>query len=178
MRTATLLTIFASALIGLTAGCDATTCNTGVEEGLCAGPGVDASTEDAPTQKDGPAPVDVPVSVDAPAPVDSADARALVDAADGAASDTKAATDTQGVDACGCANDEICVVFWDGTCRQLPTKCKKRTATCPDTRCDGTCGDYFCGEQSPSPGPRRFVCPGPPCPRTSTFPGAVHCYGP
>jgi hypothetical protein len=67
-----------------------------------------------------------------------------------------------------CAPDELCVVYYDGTCPAHPT-CKKKTANCQAPVCDDACNRELCGTST---------CRAAACPTTPLYPNALHCYGP
>lgn len=71
---------------------------------------------------------------------------------------------------CNCAEGEICVQFWDGTCSFDAVQCEPNPDGCVPGRpspcspaCEALCGDSACENA------------GPPCP--DDLPGALHCYG-
>lgn len=74
---------------------------------------------------------------------------------------------------CGCAIDELCVIFYDGTCRSFGSTCKKGLLNCRGSlslECDqAICGWGADGGQS------MFTHRGPPCPNEPA--GSYGCYG-
>ena len=86
----------------------------------------------------------------------------------------------------GCAADELCVQYYDGTCNPMSATCRKVSATCQTMAMSDPqsctkaaypgCQYEIC--QSPEDGgPLRFMCGSPSCPNEVTGTD-IGCYGP
>jgi hypothetical protein len=84
----------------------------------------------------------------------------------------------------GCADDELCVQFYDGTCRPMSATCTKVSATCLTAKTDPaicgmtaapTCRNEICG--SSDGGANIFMCGSPKCEHEIAGTD-IGCYGP
>jgi hypothetical protein len=86
----------------------------------------------------------------------------------------------------GCAADEICVQYYDGTCKSMSATCRKVSATCQtmaksdpqscSQAANPSCQYEIC--QSPEDGgPLLFMCGSPGCPNEVAGTD-IGCYGP
>ncbi len=99
---------------------------------------------------------------------------------DGGVSD--APSDAAVSSACSaCAADELCVAYYDGTCKPMQSTCNKvsaetrRAILVNHERCFAKpIGDEICGTRDGQP---FWGCGEPPCPN-ETLPSDVNCYGP
>ncbi|MEZ4398755.1 MAG: hypothetical protein R3B06_01955 [Kofleriaceae bacterium] len=72
-----------------------------------------------------------------------------------------------------CAEDEICVQTFDGTCASLGVTCVTPTTACPAAACTTDCDLALCKGGDPA---GILTCAAPSCPDEA--PAALHCYGP
>jgi uncharacterized protein YqgV (UPF0045/DUF77 family) len=93
-----------------------------------------------------------------------------------------AASDAVAASACGaCAADELCVAYYDGTCKPMQSTCNKVSAATRQAilvsheRCFATAmGDEICGTRD---GQHFWGCGEPPC-GNETLSSDINCYGP
>jgi hypothetical protein len=85
----------------------------------------------------------------------------------------------------GCAMDEVCVQYYDGTCKPMSATCRKVSATCQGMATSDPqsctkaaypgCQYEIC--QSPEDsGPLRYMCGSPSCPNQVAG-SNIGCYG-
>ncbi len=72
-----------------------------------------------------------------------------------------------------CADGEICVQVFDGTCGTLSISCQPRNAACPVDACTPDCMRWHCNGGMDPP---FFRCDVGTC--GTEVPGAFACYGP
>jgi hypothetical protein len=92
------------------------------------------------------------------------------------------ASDTVASSACSaCAADELCVAYYDGTCKPMQSTCNKVSAATRQAilvnheRCFAKAiGDEICGTRD---GQHFWGCGEPPC-GNETTPSDINCYGP
>ncbi len=78
---------------------------------------------------------------------------------------------------CQCAADEICVVFFGGTCGSPWLSCRKKTAACSAPVCSAGCTEDICRGGRGLDAGGIPSCAAAPCPLTGKYGDALHCYG-
>jgi hypothetical protein len=147
---------------------------------LIAACGTDGGSRDG-SPPDAPPDVAVDAGPDG-APDAPADQRPPDSMPDGPAAETadlasdRPADATDGAAACAaCTATEICVVSFDGTCRQFGARCAPRTDRCQAPACNADCNRDLC---MGADGGVQLTCMAAACPTSGQYPGAVLCYGP